>query len=112
LTVRSPHSFPTRRSSDLLVEDKYDGIRAQAHKSGQKVMLFSRTLDEIVEFPELFAPLAALPGEFILDGEILAWRDGRPLPFTELQKRLGRKQPDLWLSHEIPVSFVVFDLPY
>ena len=96
----------------VLVEDKYDGIRAQAHKSGQKVMLFSRTLDEIVEFPELFAPLAALPGEFILDGEILAWRDGRPLPFTELQKRLGRKQPDLWLSHEIPVSFVVFDLPY
>ena len=82
----------------VLVEDKYDGIRAQAHKSGQKVMLFSRTLDEIVEFPELFAPLAALPGEFILDGEILAWRDGRPLPFTELQKRLGRKQPDLWLS--------------
>src|SRR5437879_11214452 len=82
----------------VLVEDKYDGIRAQAHKSGQKGMLFSRTLDEIVEFPELFAPLAALPGEFILDGEILAWRDGRPLPFTELQKRLGRKQPDLWLS--------------
>jgi DNA ligase-1 len=95
-----------------LVEDKYDGIRAQAHKSGPAVKLFSRTLDEIVEFPELVTPLAALPGEFILDGEILAWREARPLPFTELQKRLGRKRPDLWLQEKIPVSFVAFDVLY
>lgn len=96
----------------VLVEDKYDGIRAQAHKSGRKVKLFSRTLDEINEFPELFDGLAALPGEFILDGEIVAWRDAHALPFTELQKRLGRKQPDMWLLREIPVNFVAFDLLY
>jgi len=96
----------------VLVEDKYDGIRAQAHKSGQKVKLFSRTLDEIVEFPELFEPLGTLPGEFILDGEILAWRDAHPLPFTELQKRLGRKQPEVWLLEKIPVRFIAFDLVY
>ena len=101
-------NFPT----GVLVEDKYDGIRAQAHKSGQTVKLFSRTLDEIVEFPELLAPLAALPGEFILDGEIVAWRGDYPLPFTELQKRLGRKQPHLWLLEKIPVSYVAFDIPY
>lgn len=95
-----------------LVEDKFDGIRAQAHKSGRVVKLFSRTLDEIVEFPELYAPLAALPGEFILDGEIIAWRDDRPLPFTELQKRLGRKQPDMWLLQDIPARFIAFDLLY
>ncbi|HEX2714077.1 MAG TPA: ATP-dependent DNA ligase [Candidatus Acidoferrales bacterium] len=96
----------------MLVEDKYDGIRAQAHKRGQKVKLFSRTLDEIVEFPELLEPLGALPGEFILDGEVLAWRDARPLPFTELQKRLGRKQPEQWLLEKTPVRFVAFDLLY
>ncbi len=96
----------------VAVEDKYDGIRAQAHKSGQEVKLFSRTLDEAVEFPELLAPLRALPGEFIVDGEVLAWREDRPSPFTELQKRLGRKQPDLWLREAIPVAYVVFDLLY
>src|SRR6202163_402437 len=96
----------------VLVEEKYDGIRAQVHKSAAGVKVFSRTLDEIVEFPELNVFFATLPGELILDGEILAWHGSRPLPFTELQKRLGRKQLDLWLQHEIPVRFAAFDLLY
>src|SRR3984893_9516065 len=96
----------------VLVEEKYDGIRAQVHKSTARVKVFSRTLDEIVEFPELNVFFAKLPGELILDGEILAWHGSRPLPFTELQKRLGRKQLDLWLQHEIPVRFAAFDLLY
>ena len=94
----------------MVVEDKYDGIRAQAHKSGDRVKIFSRTLDEVVEFPELREPLGALPGEYIFDGEILAWHGAQPLPFTQLQKRLGRKKPDLSLIEEVPVKFVVFDL--
>jgi DNA ligase-1 len=94
----------------VLVEEKYDGIRAQVHKSAMGVKVFSRTLDEIVEFPELSSVFAKLPGEMILDGEILAWHGSRPLPFTELQKRLGRKQLDLWLQQDIPVRFAAFDL--
>src|SRR5260370_35639381 len=108
--VDAAEAVMTYFPAGALVEDKYDGIRAQAHKSGQVVRIFSRTLDEITEFPELFAPLGAFPGEFILDGEILAWREGRALPFTELQQRLGRKQARLW--NEIPVIFLVFDLLY
>jgi len=97
----------------LLVEEKYDGIRAQIHKDrGGKVRIFSRTLDEVTEFPELVKPIADLPGELILDGEILGWRDIRPLPFTELQKRLGRKRLDLFMQTDIPVKFVAFDLLY
>ncbi|MGA8102041.1 MAG: ATP-dependent DNA ligase [Candidatus Acidiferrales bacterium] len=96
----------------MQVEDKYDGIRAQAHKGVAGVKMFSRTLDPITEFPELEKPIATLPGELILDGEILAWHGARPLPFTELQQRLGRKQMDLWLQHDIPVKFVAFDLLY
>lgn len=97
----------------LLVEEKYDGIRAQVHKDkGGKVRSFSRTLDEITEFPELVQPIRELPGDLILDGEILAWRDPRPLPFTELQKRLGRKNLDMFLQNDIPVKYVVFDFLY
>ena len=103
----------TPSSPSLLVEEKYDGIRAQIHKdSAGKVRMFSRTRDELIEFPELASPLSHLPGELILDGEILAWRGSRPLPFTELQKRLGRKHLDLFIQSDIPVLFVAFDLLY
>src|SRR2546429_7073173 len=65
----------------LLVEEKYDGIRAQVHKNKRgEVRIFSRTLAEVTEFPELVEPISELPGELIIDGEILAWRDTRPLP--------------------------------
>jgi DNA ligase-1 len=102
------------KQSHLFIEEKYDGIRAQIHKRGDRVKLFSRTLDEVTEFPELAAPALALPGEFILDGEILAWQGSQPLPFTELQKRLGRKstQISLWERQDVPVRFVAFDLLY
>jgi DNA ligase-1 len=97
----------------FFVEEKYDGVRAQVHKdTSGKVRIFSRTLDEISEFPELVPPVAQLPGDLILDGEILAWRDARPLPFTELQKRLGRKRLDLFIQSDIPVKYVPFDLLY
>ena len=100
-------------TSSLLVEEKYDGIRAQVHKDQSgKVRIFSRTLDEVTEFPELVPAIHVLPGELILDGEILAWRDSRPLPFTELQKRLGRKHLDMFIQNDIPVKYVAFDLLY
>ncbi len=102
-----------REVPSLLVEEKYDGIRAQVHKDKNgKVRIFSRTLDEVTEFPELLLPISTLPGELILDGEILAWRDGRPMPFTELQKRLGRKHLDLFIQNDVPVNYVAFDLLY
>jgi DNA ligase-1 len=105
--------FAVPEKAALLVEEKYDGIRAQVHKDkNARVRMFSRTLDELSEFPELVAPIGELPGELILDGEILGWRDARPLPFTELQKRLGRKSLDMWMQHDIPVKFVAFDLLY
>ncbi|MGH9793342.1 MAG: ATP-dependent DNA ligase [Candidatus Acidiferrales bacterium] len=101
-------------SEGALVEDKYDGIRAQVHKQGAAVRLYSRTLDELTEFPELNAALAAFAGDFILDGEIIGWDTAaaRPLPFTTLQQRLGRKQLGLWTAKLLPVRFLAFDLLY
>ncbi len=77
---------------EFFVEDKFDGIRAQAHVQNGHVAIFSRTLDEIsIRFPELRGPLAALPADSILDGEIISARGEEILPFSDLQKRLGRK---------------------
>jgi DNA ligase-1 len=102
------------------VEDKYDGIRAQAHISRGEVRIFSRTRDEITEsFPELPAALAGLPKDAILDGEIVAWNSasasggvGRALPFSTLQQRLGRKKVSAKIMHDVPIAYLVFDLLY
>ncbi|HEY4843724.1 MAG TPA: ATP-dependent DNA ligase [Terriglobales bacterium] len=98
------------------VEDKYDGIRAQAHISAGEVRIFSRTRDEIAEsFPELPAVLAVLSHDAILDGEIVAWNPdgkGRALPFSALQRRLGRKKVSDRLMREVPVAYLVFDTLY
>ena len=97
---------------EFAVEDKFDGIRAHAHKSEARAALFSRTLDEVTaQFPEVAAALARLPGSFLLDGEIVAWdrnRD-RPESFFQLQKRLGRRAPSAELQAEIPAVFVAYD---
>jgi DNA ligase 1 len=124
LQLFQPVSFmlasPVDTADDLIsnfpegavVEDKFDGIRAQAHKKGARVEMYSRTLSAITEFPELVPALAAIPGEFVIDGEIVPWREGRPIAFTEFQTRLGRKQSQisLWPENEIPVRLMAFDL--
>jgi len=97
------------------VEDKYDGIRAQAHIGESGVRLFSRTLDEVTaSFPELVAPLSAFAETLVLDGEIVAWDavERRVLPFSELQRRLGRKKVSEAIQREVPVAYVVFDVLY
>ncbi len=98
--------------AEAVVEDKYDGIRAQAHVSGGEVKFFSRTRDEITDsFPELPGALAGLPQDAILDGEIVAWEDsGRARPFSVLQQRLGRKKVSEQMLREIPVAYVAFDV--
>ena len=110
--------------TQAVAEDKYDGIRAQAHCGGKddpQVKIFSRTLDEIGgSFPELPPALQAIPEPVILDGEILAWKSeisesqvvGRALPFSELQKRLGRKKVSLEMVRHVPTAYVVFDVLY
>ncbi len=113
--------------SGFAIEEKFDGIRAHAHKSGSRVALFSRTLDDVtVGFPEITLALALAPGEFLLDGEIVAWKamsaealakadeasakaGGCPDSFFRLQRRLGRKAPPPELLAEIPVAFIAYD---
>jgi DNA ligase-1 len=98
---------------EFLVEDKFDGIRAQAHVANGRVAIYSRTMDEITHrFPELIDPLRSLPTDVIIDGEIVPANDAAILPFSELQKRLGRKTVGTQLLQAVPVVLVAYDLLY
>jgi DNA ligase-1 len=103
----------TRMGDEVWIEDKYDGIRCQVHRDAERVMLFSRDLKDVTaQFPEVAEAAAALPGIVLLDGEVLAYREGRVMPFAALQTRLGRKQPSLAVLEQVPVIFVAWDLLY
>ena len=92
------------------VEDKYDGIRAQLHRRGSEVRLYSRDLHDITgQFPEIADGAVDLAWDGALDGEVLAFRDGIVLPFLQLQARLGRKAPSARIRAEVPVIFVAWD---
>ena len=100
-----------RLGPTVWVEDKYDGIRCQLHREGTDVRLYSRDLHDIsAGYPEVIASAKDLPWAGILDGELLAWRDGTVLPFISLQTRLGRKDPSPQLLEDVPVIYVAWDV--
>jgi len=102
-----------RVGGEAWVEDKYDGIRGQLHKESERVVLYSRDLNEVTAaFPEVVTAAGAVPHDVLLDGELLAFKGGIVRPFFELQHRLGRKVVSAQLLTEVPVIFVAFDLLY
>lgn len=95
---------------DWRAEWKWDGIRAQLIKRAGQVMLWSRGEEMIAErFPEVATLAARLPDGVVLDGELLAWRAGRPLPFSTLQKRIGRTKLSPKVLAESPAAFLAYD---
>jgi DNA ligase-1 len=113
-----PFNEPVERFDELLgspsswlVEWKWDGIRAQLVQRGGQAWLWSRGEELITDrFPELAALGEALPDGTVLDGEIVVWRDERPQPFAELQKRIGRKTLGAKLLRDLPVVLLAYDL--
>lgn len=94
-----------------LAEWKWDGIRAQLIRRAGEVHLWSRGEELITHrFPEIAVAASRLPDGTVLDGEVLAFRDGRPLPFASLQQRIGRQKQVHQLARDVPVVFVVYDL--
>jgi DNA ligase-1 len=105
------------------LEDKYDGVRAQIHCGSPdnpgRVALFSRSREDMTaSFPEIVEAFAGVQEPLVLDGEILAWRhdpireEGRALPFSSLQARLGRKRVTAEMRESVPVVFMAFDVLY
>jgi DNA ligase-1 len=100
---------------EAALEFKFDGARAQVHRSGGDVVVYSRALNDVTAaVPEIVEAVRALPGrDLILDGEILSLTpDGRPQPFQVTAKRFGRKLDLARMRAELPLTPYWFDLLY
>ena len=96
---------------DWAAEWKWDGIRAQIIKRNDEVFIWSRGEDLITErFPELKEAAMFLHNGTVLDGELLAWKDDKPMIFGELQRRIGRKNLTKKILEEVPAVFQAFDI--
>jgi len=109
------HALPNENISDInplswVAEWKWDGIRGQLIKRKGEVYLWSRGEELITDkFPE-FQSLSNMPDDFVLDGEIVAWKMEKPMDFQKLQTRIGRKNPGKKIMSDIPVKFIAYDL--
>ncbi|MER3460639.1 MAG: hypothetical protein C4303_05730 [candidate division GAL15 bacterium] len=109
-TLTDPQEAFEGEVPEVLAEDKYDGVRVQVHRLGDRVALYSRTLDDVTaSFPELQPALLELAPAYIADGEIVGWDGDRPAPFSRLQQRLRRLDP-LEVASEVAVALFLFDL--
>lgn len=103
---------------DFLAEWKWDGIRAQLIKrSGSEshghiaITLWSRGDEDLTtRFPEIIDAASRMPEAFVLDGELIAFKGGRTLPFGVLQRRIGRTRLSERTFREAPVAFIAYDL--
>ena len=99
------------RTDEFLAEWKWDGIRSQLIKRSSELYIWTRGEERVEErYPDICSLAQHLPDGTVLDGEILAWQNNAPRPFSELQKRLGRKTISPKLLREIPVVFMAYDL--
>lgn len=96
---------------EWLCEWKWDGVRAQLIKRGAEIQIWSRGDELLTErFPEVVEEASRIRGDAVLDGELLGFRDGDPLPFWKLQRRIALKFPSMNIRRSIPVVFMAFDL--
>lgn len=114
-SAKSVHEAIAKVGGPCAVEEKLDGIRIQAHRDGDDVHLFTRTLDDVTgRLPEIVATVRALSGRrFVLDGEVLAFdAGGRPRPFQETAGRVGSRVDVTTAARALPVSAIFFDVLY
>jgi DNA ligase-1 len=113
-SLASPLDEPPEALGDRaewIAEWKWDGIRCQLLRRGDDVYLWSRGEELVTDrFPEITGAAASLPAGVVLDGEAMAWKDGAPLPFSIMQRRIGRRVLGPKILAEAPVVYVAFDL--
>ncbi|HKK38698.1 MAG TPA: ATP-dependent DNA ligase [Cryomorphaceae bacterium] len=96
---------------DWQLEYKWDGIRGQLILRNGEIFVWSRGEELVTErFPELEKLKDFLPNDCVIDGEIMAFKDGAPLTFNHLQTRIGRKKVSKKILEESPVVMIAYDL--
>jgi len=111
--LATPSEVMEHFKKEVYAEYKYDGVRAQLHKLGDEVRLYSRRLEDITaSFPEVASSVRGVTRDFILDGEVVPFAEGRPLPFQLLQRRLRRVEGSEDAAKKAPVTYFVFDMLY
>jgi len=111
--MATPSEIAAHFGKEVYAEYKYDGVRVQVHKQGDEVKLYSRRLEDITaSFPEVASAISGARGDLILDGEIVPFSRGRPLPFQLLQRRLRRMEGFEEAARAAPVTFFAFDILY
>jgi DNA ligase-1 len=97
--------------TDWQAEWKWDGIRAQVVRRDGKSFIWSRGEELVTErFPEIAAASEFLPDGTVIDGEVMPWQNGTPLPFAQLQRRIGRKSLGAKILAEVPVVLIAYDV--
>ena len=91
-------------------EYKWDGIRGQLIKRDNNVFLWSRGEELIIDqFPE-FITLRNVESDFVIDGEILVFRDNQIKGFDHIQKRIGRKKVSKKILESHPAIMMAYDI--
>jgi DNA ligase 1 len=97
--------------AEWIAEWKWDGIRAQLIRRARRTFLWSRGEELLAgRFPEVEDAGGLLPDGTVIDGELLPWVDGAPMPFAQLQRRIGRKNVGRKILDAVPVALVAYDL--
>ena len=93
------------------IEWKWDGIRAQLIRRQRRTFLWSRGEELITDrFPEIEAVGSLLPEGTVIDGEVMPWKNGAPMPFAQMQRRIGRKALGPKILADVPAAIVAYDL--
>ena len=98
-----------------LCETKYDGFRTQFHKNGDEITLFTRRLENVTEaFPDAVGFIRdGFPDEdFIAEGEIIGFKNGKPQPFQTVLQRVRRKYDIKEAMKNVPIRIFLYDLLY
>jgi DNA ligase 1 len=97
--------------SEWQAEWKWDGIRCQLIRRDGQTFLWSRGEELVTKrYPEIASVGHLLPDGTVIDGEILPWKDDHPLPFAQLQRRIGRKAVTRSILAQVPVIIMAYDL--
>ncbi|MEM1921841.1 MAG: ATP-dependent DNA ligase, partial [Desulfurococcaceae archaeon] len=115
--LSDPKEILNKAGGEVFVEYKYDGERAQIHKSSDgRIIIFSRRLEDITkQYPDVveYASKCIKAREAIVEGEIVAYNPdtGELKSFQELMQR--KRKYDIHIAlKEVPVKVFLFDLIY